>query len=71
MLRSVDDIVDALGGTGAAAELVGLGRSAISNWRARGTIPAENFLTVASELEKRGLEVDPAAFGFKVTEASP
>lgn len=66
MLRSVDDIVDALGGTTAVAELVGAGLSAISNWKFRGSIPPEHFLTITEALDERNLSAAPAIFGFKV-----
>jgi hypothetical protein len=36
MTRSLDQIIDDLGGEGAVAERLGCGRSAISNWKVRG-----------------------------------
>lgn len=69
MLSSVDEIVEALGGTGATARLTGVVPSAVSNWR-RGTIPSENFLTITTELEKLGLHAAPSAFGFKSHEGA-
>ena len=70
MLHSVDDVVDALGGTASVATLLGVGPSAVSNWRSRRKIPEENFLLVRDALAASGKgEVDPAVFGFK--EARP
>jgi DNA-binding transcriptional regulator YdaS (Cro superfamily) len=71
MLNSVDDVVDALGGTASVASLLGVGPSAVSNWRARGKIPEDNFLLVRDALKANGRgEADPSVFGFK-TEARP
>lgn len=71
MLKSVEAIVDAVGGTSAAASLAGVGKSAVSNWRSRGVIPAEHFLALSDALKARGKRVDPNVFGFKVAEARP
>ncbi len=65
MLDSVDDTIEALGGTGAAAVLAGVGSSAVSNWRAKGEIPAENFLLFKVALAAQGKDVTPRVFGFK------
>lgn len=66
MLNSVEAIIDALGGTAAAAALAGVGMSAVSNWKDRGRIPAENFLTFSAALAKESKQADPVVFGFKV-----
>jgi hypothetical protein len=43
----------------------------VSNWRARGKIPEDNFLLVRDALKANGRgEADPSVFGFK-TEARP
>jgi hypothetical protein len=65
MLKSVEDIVDALGGTVAVATLAAVGPSTVSNWKARGGIPPENFMKLSAALERRRLQADPALFGFK------
>lgn len=69
MLNSVDDVIEALGGTAAAAALLGVGSPAVSNWRLRGKVPQEYFLLVGGALKGLGKEADPAVFGFKVLEA--
>lgn len=67
MLRSVDEVVDALGGTAAVADLLGVGSSAVSNWRSRRKIPEENFLLVRDALLAAGKEAaEPSVFGFKL-----
>ena len=39
----LDAAISILGGVGALAEKIGIAPSAISNWRARGTIPAPTY----------------------------
>lgn len=65
MLRSVEELVDALGGTGATADIAGVGASAVSNWRAFGKIPAEYFWIFREAAEDRGIRFDRRVFGFK------
>jgi hypothetical protein len=65
-LRSVRDIVDALGGTKEAAKWAGLGMSAISNWLAADEIPTGWHYRVDVELKARGYRVDPRLFGARV-----
>ena len=65
MLRSVEDVISAVGGPAAAASLVAVGKSAVSNWKSRGAIPPEYFLTFSDALAKLEKEADPAVFGFK------
>lgn len=67
---SVDDVVEALGGTTAVAALAGVGISAVSNWKFRGAIPSENFMMVSQELRKRRMSASPAVFGFKFKEGA-
>lgn len=69
MLNSVDAIVDAVGGPSKAAELAGVGVSAVSNWKADGGIPSRHFFAFAEVLAGRGLSLDRAVFGFKAAEA--
>ena len=71
MLRTVEDIVKAIGGNGAAAMLAGVGSPAVSNWKAAGSIPARHFIVFSEELERRGLRFERSAFGFRLEEARP
>ena len=64
MLRTIDEIVELLGGTVKVAALCGVGRSAVSNWRLRGRIPAEFFLVFSEALRAVGADADPALFGM-------
>jgi hypothetical protein len=54
MLNSVDDIIEALGGSAATASILGVYPSAISNWKFRGGIPLSNFLLLEKALAARG-----------------
>lgn len=64
MLKSVDEIVEAVGGNAAAASLAGVGTPAVSNWKARGQIPAEQYFVFLEALKPVGKDLDPAVFGF-------
>jgi hypothetical protein len=65
MLKTVDEVVKALGGTNAAAALAGVGAPAVSNWKARGVITPEHFMIFSMALAKIGKIADPTVFGFK------
>jgi DNA-binding transcriptional regulator YdaS (Cro superfamily) len=68
MLTDVDAVIEALGGTAAAAGLAGVSSPAVSNWRERGKITADKFLLISEALKARGADVSPSVFGFKVAE---
>lgn len=66
MIKSVDDVIEALGGPTKTAALSGVGASAVVNWRTRGEIPPEHFLRICDALEAAGKgAVDRSVFGFK------
>ena len=69
MLKSVDDVIEALGGPTKAAGMIGVGASAVSNWRTRGEIPPEHFLVIGEALNAIGVCVDSAVFGFNEVRA--
>lgn len=62
MLTTSSEVIDALGGTRALTSLLGVGASAISNYRKNG-FPARAALILARQCEQRGLAVAPAVFG--------
>lgn len=68
MLRTVEAVVEALGGTTAAAAAAGVGASAVSNWLDRGKIAPDKFLLVREALFAVGKEADPCVFAFKVAD---
>lgn len=65
MLTSVAQVIDALGGTAAAASIAGVGAPAVSNWKDRGYIPPGKFLAFTKALAERGLTAAPIVFGWK------
>jgi len=52
-LNSATDVIDALGGTGAVADWLGVDVRVVSNWRVRG-LPPETFLAFNTKLAKLG-----------------
>lgn len=56
MTRTLDDILDALGGDANVAEQLGCGQSAVSNWKTRG-LPKGRWVDLVVLGEKR--KVDP------------
>lgn len=72
MLDTVDALIEAFGGTAAAAAVASVTPPAVSNWRAFGSIPSRYFVVFAEEAERRGIEFDRRIFGFKAAaEANP
>jgi DNA-binding transcriptional regulator YdaS (Cro superfamily) len=69
MLKSVEEMVDVLGGNSAAAALGGVSVPAVSNWKSRGRVPPDKFMVFSMALAKIGKTADPAIFGFKEEEA--
>ena len=66
MLKSVEAVIDALGGPTKTAAVAGVGASAVINWRTRGEISPENFLLITDAVRASGKgEIDPMVFGFK------
>lgn len=66
MLTTVDEVIDALGGTKMAAEAARVLPSAVSNWKARKTIPSDRYFAITASLRERGKEASPNVFGFHV-----
>lgn len=69
MLSTVDEVIEAVGGTAAAAKLAGVGPPAVSNWRSRGRIASEKFMIFAAALRANGKEASPDVFGMDRLEA--
>jgi hypothetical protein len=64
MLTSVEQVIEALGGTFKAAEAAKVGPSAVSNWKTRGRIPSDRFFVITDALRREGKAVSPGLFGF-------
>lgn len=71
MLDTVDEVVDAVGGTFGAAKLAGVSPSGVSNWRARGRIPADKSMIFAEALKPLGKTANPNVFGIELAEVRP
>lgn len=64
-LRNANEVIDALGGTGATARLTNRKYDqAVSNWRKSGRLPADTFVVISNELKKMGLRADPSIWGM-------
>lgn len=63
-IDTIEGLVQALGGTGRVASMVGVDAPAVSNWMARGYIPPGHHLTLTLEAWVRGLDIDPKIFGL-------
>lgn len=57
--KTVDDVIDALGGTHVAAQLFGVTDAAVANWRQRG-LPPRRFLTIRRVLASHGIAAPPS-----------
>ena len=68
MLKSVDDVIDALGGPTKTAGVTRVSASAVINWRTRKEIPPEHFVLISDALKVLGKRVDRTVFGFKVAD---
>jgi len=64
MLETVDQVVEALGGTFKAAAAANVVPSAVSNWKTRRRIPSDRFFVISDALKRRGKKVSPEIFGF-------
>ena len=61
---SIDAIIEALGGATQVQALLGVGPSAVSNYRARGQFPEYARIRVWQALKARGIMVDPETLTF-------
>lgn len=63
-VSTVDEVIDALGGTGATAKIMSLKPQHISNWRAEKRIAARTFKQFEAALIERGLKAPSALWGI-------
>lgn len=66
ILETAADVIDALGGSTAAARLAGGGARVnnSTNWRATGRLPARTFLTFRSRLAELGATAPASLWGI-------
>lgn len=65
VVRSVEALVAAFGGTKAMADWADVGMSAVSNWIAFGNIPRGYHLRLYLEAQRRGILIDPSIWGLE------
>lgn len=67
-LKSIADVIDILGGTVKAAEVLGVRSNRISNWKAAGIFPnnAQIAFKITDLCHGFGYEVDRSLFGQEV-----
>jgi hypothetical protein len=64
-IKTLPDLIEALGGPSAAARVLRTKPQNITNWRAAGHIPAVYYLAHTEMLERKaGLKVKPGVWGF-------
>jgi hypothetical protein len=61
-MKTVNDIVKILGGTGKTADIVGVLPSAVSNWKRFKFIPSRHYFKIYRECEKRGYIIPDELF---------
>ena len=59
---TVQELVDIFGGTNALAGILGVGPSAVSNWKTSNHIPAQWHWRLSAEAKRRGLQIDESIF---------
>jgi hypothetical protein len=67
-LNTTAEVMDALGGNAAVADLTNSTYKAAANWRAFETFPARHFVVMTKALEDRGLTAPVSLWGM--TEAA-
>ncbi len=64
---NIDNIINHLGGTAATQILLGVGPSAVSNYRMRGAFPEYARVKIWQALKARGIHVDPETLNIPET----
>jgi hypothetical protein len=64
-LNSAIEVIDALGGTQAVADITKRTYSATHNWRSFGRFPANTFLTLTNALKLRGFDAPASLWGME------
>ena len=68
MLKSVDDVISALGGEVGTAGVAGVTVPAVYNWRSRGKIPPRKSALITDALAKCGKEPSRSVFGLELAD---
>lgn len=67
-LTSTVDVIDALGGIQATAELTGSSYKATANWKSFATFPANTYLVMTQALAGKGLSAPASLWGMREVE---
>ena len=70
-IRTIAQLVTALGGDTALSERLGICQEAVANWKARNAIPGGWHLRLYSECLGKGKSVDPRVFGLREKDMQP
>lgn len=70
-LKTVSEVVEAFGGTSAAAEWAGIGPSAVSNWLSKGFIPPGWHFRMADYFDGKGIALSRKVFGEEEDDTRP
>jgi hypothetical protein len=68
-IRTVDDVVDALGGDTEIARWLKITPAGVNHWKTRGEIPGGWHLRVYVRLLDEGFDCDPVVFGLSREDA--
>jgi len=60
ILRSAEEVFDALGGVASVASMTGTKYTRAHNWRAFGYFPANSYRAIKSALAAKGLDAEEA-----------
>jgi len=66
-LKTVDDVIAALGGTTNTAKVLGRSAQSVSNMRIAGRMPSATFLRALRALRKAGYDAPPELWGIENT----
>lgn len=67
-LTTTSDVIEALGGNPAVAELTGSTPKAVWNWRGFETFPANTYVAMTQALRTKGKSAPASLWGMKLPE---
>jgi hypothetical protein len=67
-LQTVDEVIDALGGTVETSRKAGVSPSQVSGWRVTKRLGAKTFLVLSQELDAQGYTAPPELWGIEQPE---
>lgn len=68
-ITTIPELIDALGGDTAVADMLGISQSAVAHWKLRNQIASGWHMRLLSELIERDYRVDKKVFGLAADEA--